>query len=283
MRSIITYLEDKKTKGNIIQIIRENLSLYRMIRTEEKIHSIAGLLYDHLVMECVHSNQYISLSQKTMKEIENVYRNLILNLRHYAMQGSIAEGDLEQIVTKHRKNLIQTLQNNVNNRDQNQICSHCAEYTGSFQFSLLHLEGKMLRPPILDLGCGRRHQLITFLRSRGYDKLYGIDQYKGNDQNILCGNWLEYYFRPSSWGTIIAHMSFSNHFRRSLIAQDPVKGLYERKYHEILDSLSFGGSFIYTPALRIMEKHLDKTRFSITYHPNCDDRNLDTVCIQKES
>ncbi len=282
MKSIITYLKNEETEKSILRILQENLSLYQRIDTEEKIQTLTGSLYNYLVMECVQNNQYISLSKDTIDALNVVYRDLIIRLRGIALGGKASQHDLESIVQNHREKLIGVLQSNTFNKKQEQLYIPCAEYSGSFQFRLLHLGDSVLKQPILDVGCGKMHQLLTYLQKKGYENLYGIDQYRVDDHRIFCGNWLEYRFLPATWGTIIAHMSFSNHFRRSLINQDSDRMLYADKYQEVLDSLLCGGCFIYSPSVRTVEKNLDPEKYSVTYFSNLEDRNLDTVFIRKK-
>lgn len=279
MQSVIDYLENETTKQTIIRMIGENLHLYQGINTEEKIQSLTGSLYNYLVMECVQNNQYISLSKQTIDALNALYRKLVLHLRRIPADDDVSL--VEHIVAQHRVQLIAILRNNTYNKRQEQLFIPCAEYTGLFQYQLLHLDECVLKQPLLDVGCGRKHQLLSYLKEKGFSDLFGIDQYQSDETGILCSNWFEYHFLPSSWGTILAHMSFSNHFRRSLITGGPEDGLYRRKYQEILDSLFVGGCFIYTPAIKTVEATLDASKYSITCFVNLEDRNLDTVCIRK--
>ena len=281
MKSIIAYLEDNETRKNIIHLIQENLYLYQGINTEEKIQSLTGSLYNYLVMECVQDNQYVSLSKNTIYALNTVYREFVLHLREIEVRSNILQNDLENIVQDHRVKLITVLKKNTYNKNQEHLFIPCAEYSGDFQFNLLHLHDRVMKQPILDLGCGKKHELFSYLEEKGYGDLYGIDQYYSNEHRILCGNWFDYHFLPSTWGTVIAHMSFSNHFRRSIINQDPDRKLYTKKYLEILYSLLVGGCFIYSPAVRNIEETLDSQRFSIEYFPNLEDRNLDSVSIKR--
>ncbi|WP_320128786.1 hypothetical protein [uncultured Sphaerochaeta sp.] len=283
MNNIITYLSSEETKNAIMHLIGENLSLYQGIDTEEKIQSLTGSLYNYFVLECVQNNQYVSLSNETIDAVNSIYRNLIKNLRGVAVSSSTSMDNLEIIVQNHRKRLIAALQHNTYTENQEQIFIPCSEYSGSFQSQLLRLDELVLKEPILDVGCGKKHQLLTFLQEKGHANLYGIDQYVSDDTRISCCNWFDYHFLPTTWGTIIAHMSFSNHFRRSLINQDATLTLYTEKYQEILNSLLPGGCFIYSPSVKTIEQTLDEASYSVTYFPNLEDRNLDTVCIQKKS
>lgn len=281
MNNIIAYLNDEETKKTIMHIIWENLSLYQGINTEEKIQSLTGSLYNYFVLECVQNNQYVSLSNDSINTINGIYRDLIQNLGSIAVRSSDSMDNLGIVVQNHREKLIATLQCNTYADNQEQIFIPCSEYSGSFQFQLLRLGVIAMKDPILDVGCGKKHQLLTFLEEKGHEHLYGIDQYVSDDKRILCCNWFDYHFLPATWGTVIAHMSFSNHFRRSIINQDPALALYTYKYQEILGSLLPGGCFIYSPSVKTIERDLDATSYAVTYFSNLEDSNLDTVCIRK--
>jgi len=280
MDNIINYLSDEKTKHDIIKTIQDNLYLYQGINTEEKIQSLSGSLYNYFATECVHNNQYASLSNATINKINLIYRDLILSLRNLSLQNN-SVNNLEPIVSDHRNRLIEALRQNTHSKDQKQIFIPCSEYTGEFQVQLLRLKDIAMLEPMIDIGCGRQHQLITYLRTHGYEKTYGIDQYASDDKRIFRCNWFDFNFHLDTWGTVLAHMSFSNHFRRSILNQDEERGIYQEKYHEILNSLISGGCFIYSPSLRCIENGIDTSRYSVTYYPNLKDRNLDTVCVRR--
>ena len=111
------------------------------------------------------------------------------------------------------------------------------EYTGEFQNEILRIDTHHLQEPIIDVGCGVSCELIKLLRRNGYSEVYGLDQYASTDSKIVCGNWFDYQFQEASWKTIIAHMSFSNHLRRSVINNNESKENYVLKYREMLKSL----------------------------------------------
>ena len=69
-------------------------------------------------------------------------------------------------------------------------------------------------------------------------------------------NWLESTFPSNTWGTVISHMAFSNHFTHHHLKTDGKFEAYARKYMEILNALKVGGSFIYTPGLSFIEELL---------------------------
>jgi hypothetical protein len=280
MKNVIQYLQSKETEERIIKLITDNIVLYQKIDTDEKIQSFSGLLYNQFVKECVQNNQYISLSNKTMNAVNDVYRELIRNLRVLGCQKYSYE-QLCGIVGAHRQRLILAIKSNEYDDLTNQILIPCAEYSGKFQSQILRTDVNRLTEPVIDIGCGKNYELVKALRSSGYSQVYGLDQYMSDDIKILCSNWFDYSFLKNTWGTVIAHMSFSNHLRRSLINTDCNRIKYEEKYLEILESLKEGGVFIYTPSVKEIEDRIVCEKYKINYYKNINDENLDTVYVKK--
>lgn len=263
MKRVIRYLESEETKKRILALIKENIVLYQGIDTEDRVHSFTGMVYNRFVKECVQNNQYVSLSDKTIQAVNEVYRRLVVNLRRLG-RGPYDDAELVGIVADHRERLILALKNNEYEDTQEQLIIPCSEYSAEFQHKILRLGKIRLREPVIDIGC---------------EEVYGLDQYAGADKNILCGNWHGFRFQPRAWGTVIAHMSFTNHLRRSLIHKDDMLEKNRAKYHEILRSLAGGGVFIYTPSVKAVEAALDTARYEVRYFNNIADEDLDTVHV----
>lgn len=280
MKNIIQYLQSDETKERIVSLINENILLYQGINTDIQMQKYSGLIYNQFVKECVQNNQYVSLSNKTINAINEIYKKLVLDLRK--ISGKKYEiNELRTIVNEHRNKLISALEHNAYEDKKEQLFIPCAEYTGEFQNEILRTDVHQLHEPIIDIGCGLSYELIKLLRRNGYSEVYGLDQYVSNDSKIACSNWFDYAFQASTWGTIVAHMSFSNHLRRSIINNDEYKDTYANKYHEILRSLKRNGAFIYTPSVKVIEDELNRNEYEIRYFRNVNDKNLDTVYIKK--
>lgn len=280
MTDIIEYLRSDETKREIISLIKKNLHLYENIDTDQKIQNYSGLIYNNFVSECVQKNQFISLSNETINKINIIYYDLTRNLTQL---GLVNQSDVQiaLLVNKHRERLLSALLENSNYKTEDNLYIPCSEYSGLFQYRLLRLDEVNFREPIIDIGCGKNAELITYLKSKGYNNILGIDQYQSQNKEILCSNWLDYSFTPDSWNTVISHMAFSNHFRRSSILKDKMLADYKTKYYEILNAINISGLFIYTPSVRNIEDELDKKKYSIKYFKNTRDNNLDTVVIQR--
>lgn len=278
---VIEYLQDGATKKSIINLILNNISEYAKINTHEKEKSTVELLCNCLISECVHSNQYSAFTNSTIKRIKDIYVDLIDRIRMIGEKDAMSE--IEKIVTAHRAKLIAELKRSKwTGGDQAQYAP-CSEYSSEFQLQILRLDENEIIDPIIDIGCGERHQLVSYLKKLGYNDIVGLDQYASSDPSIICCNWLEYEFGKNRFGTILAHMSFTNHCTRHACANDRMQIQYERKYHGILKSLKDGGRFIYAPAVRSMESALDSNKFIVTYYGNAQDNNLDTVHIERIS
>jgi len=280
MKNIIQYLQSDETKERIVTLINENILLYEGINTDIQIQKYTGLIYNQFVKECVQNNQYVSLSNKTINAINEIYKQLVLNLRKIS-NNKYEITELRRIVDEHRNKLISALEDNDYEDKKEQLFIPCAEYTGEFQNEILRTDLHQLNEPIIDIGCGLSYELIKLLRRNGYSEVYGLDQYVSDDSKIACSNWFDYSFQESTWGTIIAHMSFSNHLRRSIINNDEYKKTCVKKYYEILHSLKQDGIFIYTPSVKVIEDEIDRNEYEIHYFRNVNDKNLDTVYIRK--
>ena len=280
MKRIIDYLKAEHTRQAIVTTIIDNILLYQRINTEEKIQELNGALYNYFVSECVQNDQYLPLTNSAINRINEIYKRLILQLRAVNVHA-VDRLEIERIVIRHRKELIEVIQSNEFIENIEQVFIPCSEYSGLFQTKILRLGRVKIHEPIIDIGCGRKHELIDSLYKMGYQEVYGIDQYIDKSDMVICSNWFDFYFRPDTWGTAIAHMSFTNHFRRAWILNDREKQKYADKYMEILSSIKREGRFIYTPAIREIENRLDTKKYRIEYHRNMSDRDLDTVYIHR--
>ena len=136
------------------------------------------------------------------------------------------------------------------------------QYGPKRQLELLGLEE--LRGPILDIGCGRDYKLVSYLRQEGLEA-YGIDRYNFREDYLANKSWLDFDYGRDRWGTIVAHMSFTNHFTRENLKAQGLHLAYAKTYMKILESLRPAGSFYYAPDLDFMEEFLDRELYEVSY------------------
>jgi len=138
----------------------------------------------------------------------------------------------------------------------------CAEYSPELQCELLGLDLDQLREPVLDIGCGETAQLVKSLAERGVDVL-GIDRRAPDTPNTSRADWLELDIERGAWGTIIAHMSFANHFVFHDRVGSSEAPRYARQWTALLHGLRSKGALHYAPALPFVEAHLPRDVFEL--------------------
>ncbi len=217
------------------------------------------------------SNQFIDLREVHIVALHSVYEQLWNDLIEELRKNTVDFDSLEQ---SHLHRLTEWLQSSnpfvktLNATDLPEILEVvCAEYSARLQLDLLKIDLNTLSSPVLDIGCGEQANLVKYLRTLGFDVL-GTDRLADASLSFLVRtNWLEFDYKPQSWGTIIANHSFSLHFLNHHQRSDGDYLAYARKYMEILNSLKPGGVFYYAPALPFIESYLPKDLFQICHHP----------------
>lgn len=281
--NVIDYLQNLNTEEKMTSLIYDNLFYYQNLDTNDKIDCVSADIYNWFVQECVQNNQYLVIKDELYTSILNLYRDLILKLREISIEEKNRKRIvISDIVRYHRKNLISILEN-VSDIDYDS--SHiipCSEYSIDLQLKVLRLNISEIKEPVLDIGCGKKHSLVTKLVLLGIDA-YGIDQYLSSDKSIICKNWLQYDFSSKKWGTIISHMAFTNHYRRNLNRKNDLSDNYKTKFEQIINSLKAGGIFVYTPSLPEIESILNTDYFDITHSVNVPgDKVLNTTQIKRK-
>jgi hypothetical protein len=137
-----------------------------------------------------------------------------------------------------------------------------AEYSPELQLTILGLRLEELAEPILDLGCGERAHLVRYLRACGKAAV-GIDRYLSVEDGVRETDWFSLPLVPDSWGTVIAHQSFSLHFLHHHLGSGPEPERYARRYREILRAVRRGGAFVYAPGLPFLEPLLSDREFRV--------------------
>lgn len=214
------------------------------------------------------ANQYISITKRQLRDLEAIYQRLFTDLL------DSGESDQDSVLRRHYLRLQQFL---VRTNGSAMFEPYrqgpdvpelpCAEYTAAFQLQLLGIDLESIQAPVLDIGCGPSATLVHHLRQNGI-QAFGIERSPSDSPYVLAGDWFDLQLAENSWGTVISHMAFSNHFWHHHVTPDGRPEAYARKYMEILSSLKVGGRFIYAPGLPPMEHALEQTRsYRVTRRP----------------
>lgn len=137
-----------------------------------------------------------------------------------------------------------------------------SEYSAGLQLEVLGIEASALQGPVLDLGCGPSALLVHHLRNLGFEA-FGLERSPTDARYVWRGDWLKTDFGRDHWGTVIAHLSFTNHFVLHHAASEETAGEYAQAYLRILRSLVLGGSFVYAPGLPFIEGLLPADEFRV--------------------
>jgi hypothetical protein len=237
-------------------------------------------LFDSLVRLFVMSaleftyanNQFIHIDAAEEKRLIDIYRAYLMGMRSILTNETDAEvirHKLEVLIAAHFKDLSRNLarfsDQPAGDIEESTFFHRvvCREYTPEFQLEILSVDVLDLKSPVLDLGCGKSGRLVGYLNSKGLHAV-GVDRLVDDFPSLVEGDWLNYPLEPESWGTVISHMGFSNHFVFQHLYKQGNPEPYARQYMRILASLKVGGSFYYTPGLPFIEALLPKELYRLT-------------------
>lgn len=261
----------KETSALFKQKSKDIANFIETTHLNDTTQKLAKYISDKTIRLFVEVNQYLNFSQKDYLQLQKVYEALLQQVYEICNQKEVSEEEIDQLFHSHYKNLQSFLLDSNGKeifkkyRESPDVPEiKCAEYTSEFQMRLLGIYLSKVKQPVLDIGCGQKANLVHFLRKNDII-VYGLDRNVQNLNNkIYQVDWLEYTYVPDTWGTVISHMAFSNHFMHHHLRPDGDYEKYATKYMEILKSLKIGGSFIYAPGLSFMEEILISTFDSYT-------------------
>jgi hypothetical protein len=145
----------------------------------------------------------------------------------------------------------------------------CHEYSAELQLSILGIDLKTVKEPVLDLGCGRSGLLVRYLNTLGIET-FGIDRDVKTFPFLIQADWMDFPDEKNRWGTILSHMAFSNHFMFQHHYRYGHPEQFAHLYMRILNSLQSGGSFYYSPGLPFIERFLPSDRYQVAVYTPAD-------------
>ena len=218
------------------------------------------------------NNQFIHLNQEEGEIFRKLYHSYLQDLKTI-LETSPTIQVLETGMALLVKNHFQVLSQNISRFFDREIAQQaaeniilkkavCSEYSPEFQLEILGISLADLMPPVLDLGCGITGQLVKYLNAQGISTT-GVDRLVDSEEHLFEADWLQMDFQPQSWGTVISHMAFSNHFLFHHRYKHGHPEKYARRYMQILASLQVGGAFYYSPGLPFIERLLPAAAYSV--------------------
>jgi len=217
-------------------------------------------------------NQFLSPADIDSSPAAPIYRELLARLRTaLAAPSSLMPLDqaLQPLLAAHHAALWRWSTGLLAERFGDSLAQPvCSEYRAELQLKVLGIDVQQLVEPILDLGCGEGAHLVRHLRALGL-AAWGMDRLAAPDHIVWQGDWLDAGapLQPQSWGTVISHMAFSNHFQHQHLRRDGTAAAYAARYMKVLEALKPGGRFAYAPSLPFFEALLPQQRFQVTRRP----------------
>jgi len=208
-----------------------------------------------LVRYLTREYQYLHLGNERQSEISGLYALFLDQLR-------ASDRTTEAAISRHHDRLRLLVRGALEEAGalarilEEPLAPVCATYSPGFQLQLLGLDPDRLAGPVLDLGCGPDGNLVTHLRGTGRRDVFGVDQNAGEAEGVFRGSWFEAPLASGTWGTVIAHQSFSLHFAHAHLRSEKQAKAYARTYMRILESLKPDGCFAYAPGLPFFERLL---------------------------
>jgi SAM-dependent methyltransferase len=225
----------------------------RPARAEAEISAVATR---RLELTIRGRDQFFSFSAAQESAVRAAYGRLREDVARSALGSEDASDRLRAEVIEHRLRLRAAFGRPVRP-------APCFYYGAEFQIALLGMDVSSIEEPILDLGCGPDATLVEYLRSLGLEA-FGVDRRIGRPGTYRVeADWGAFPLRERSWGAVVSHMAFSNHFIRRHVERDGRDVDLALRYREILRSLSPGGTFYYAPSLPFIERYLDRGEYSV--------------------
>jgi hypothetical protein len=241
--------------------------------------AIASLLIDLFVSFSMDfsykSNQFIHLTSQDEEAFRRVYRAFLEGMRQMLIsEDKDAFESLEHkmgcLLREHFADLRAFMSTFLEDGSPSSLGEQiifqqtiCQEYSPELQLRILGIHPQCLVQPILDVGCGASSRLVEHLRVMGLQAV-GVDRSVRQDDHLIRADWLQLSWAPGTWGTIISHMAFSNHFIFQHMYRRGIPENYARYYAAMLSALKPGGSLYYAPGLPFIERFLSPAEYTIT-------------------
>lgn len=227
-----------------------------------------GFFVERMAETIARRNQFLALGPSERDGLAALYGRFLDGVRRALLEYDDTSGltaGMERALSSHQRNLAGFSHRLVAAHAQSAGDGGgavCAEYPPALQFDILGIDPATLIEPVLDLGCGETGTLVRRLRSLG-KRAFGVDRLAVPGDFISRSDWFDFPLGRASWGTIISHMGFSNHFLHHHLRANGNPERHARRYMEILESLRLGGTFVYTPGLPFIEHILPRDRWTV--------------------
>jgi hypothetical protein len=259
-------------KDNLEFMYSNREGVISILDNPEYSFDLAGEFVKSSLEFTYNNNQYVHLNQEEQQRLLTLYHGYLQGMKTVLVSSKTFpefEKDFSNLVKDHFKDLSNNISRFFDRETGWQIQENiilkqvvCSEYSPDFQLGLLGLNVEDLMQPVLDLGCGKNGTLVKYLRQMGLTAI-GVDRIVEANPFLKEADWFDIEFHSGSWGTVISHMAFSNHFAFHHRYKKGKPRQYAQMYMQILEGLKPGGCFIYSPGLPFIEQYLPEDQFTV--------------------
>ncbi|MBO5476786.1 MAG: hypothetical protein J6A15_03410 [Clostridia bacterium] len=201
-----------------------------------------------------NSNKF---SKEDCNEILSIYHSLIENIGN-------SEMPYEKIALEHFtkvRNFINKFTSKIDEEKEEST----SKYSPEFILEILNVDENELKGKSLDLGCGKKGELVEYLAAKGMDA-YGMDMECEDTDRLEQEDWLVKNYPEKEYDLITANLTFTKHFNEANSEEQNDQECFEyaQAYMKILNSLKVGGKWHYVPAVTFIEELLPEDKFEVT-------------------
>ena len=150
-----------------------------------------------------NSNKF---SKEDCKEILDIYHSLIENIGN-------SEMPYEKIALEHFtkvRNFINKFTSQIDEEKEETT----SKYSPEFILEILDINENELKGKSLDLGCGKKGELVEYLASKGVDA-YGMDMECEDSDRLEQEDWLVKDYPEKEYDLITANLTFTKYFNEA--------------------------------------------------------------------
>lgn len=201
-----------------------------------------------------NSNKF---SKEDCNEILEIYHSLIENIGNNEMP-------YEKIALEHFTK-VRNFINKFTSKIEEEKEESTSKYSPEFILEILDVKDSELKGKSLDLGCGKKGELVEYLAAKGMDS-YGMDMECEDTDRLEQEDWLVKDYPEKEYDLITANLTFTKYFNEANSEEQNDQECFEyaQAYMKILNSLKVGGKWHYVPAVTFIEELLPEDKFEVT-------------------
>lgn len=193
-------------------------------------------------------------TQKDCNEILDIYHKLIEDISNFDMS-------YEKIALEHFVRVRNFINDFTTKSDDDK---EKLSYSPEFILKVLNVNLDDVNGKVLDIGCGKKGELVNFLRNKGI-QAYGIDMNCEDSDVLEQEDWLQKEYPKDTYSLITSNLSFTKYFNQANLEEQNDEECieYAQAYMKILHSLKVGGKWHYVPAVTFIEELLPEDEFEV--------------------